>query len=115
MRSDGLSISSSHRVNGSWFVSSELKWRSGKAEGTLMANGTRSDTTPPERGWMFATASSSPWSSTDSSLQCSRHPTSTCKVITVKLAGEAGDKLGRWVDGCYLVVEDSFFIGRRVS
>ena len=120
VRSDGLLIFSSHRVNGSWFVSNELKWRSGKAEGTLMANGTRSDTTPPERGWMFATTSSSPWSSpdwssTDSSLQCSRQPTSRCNVITVKLAGEAGDKLGSWVDGRYLVVEDSFIKGRRVS
>ena len=112
VRIDGLLISSFHRVNGSWFVSSELKWRSGKAEGFLMANGTRSDTTPPERGWRFATASSSPWSSTDSSLQCSRQPTSRCNVITVKLAGE----LGRWVGfGRYLVVEDSFFNGRRVS
>ena len=82
-----------------------------------------------ERGWKFVTAtlvcnyyyspwsnmSSSDWSSTDSSLQCSRQPTSNCKVITVKLAGEAGDKLGHWVDGRYLVVEDSFFNGRRVS
>ena len=120
VRIDGLLISSSHRVNGSWFVSSELKWRSGKAEGTLMADGTRSDTTPPERGWMFVTTSSSPWSnlsspdwsSTDSSLQCSRQPTSRCNVITVKLAGE----LGRWVGfGRYLFVEDSFIMGRRVS
>ena len=67
---------------------------------------------PPEKGWKFAKQST--WSSTDSSLQCSRTPTSTCKVVTVKLTGEARDKQGE-ADGRYLVVEDSFIKGRRVS
>ena len=133
VRSDGFLISSSHRVNGFWFVSDESDWRSMKAQGYMKSGNVlervmawvgKSDI-PPEKGWKFATpgktwssdSSLQPsmiWSSTDSSLQCSRTPTSTCKVVTVKLAGEARDKQGE-ADGRYLVVEDSFIKGRRVS